>query len=229
MANLRFLIISTRIFKAQLIMLPTITMPRSLRTLNPIRWIHLAYMVIAAVLGLGSWWINGWVFQNLEVSAGINLIYWPHGIRVLTVLLFGLPGALGLTLSGFIVSPLIYADQIWMTVLAPFVSGLAPYAARRMILLERTQELPHLERLSPKTLISLVTLSALFNAGGHTLLRIASGFGENHPAEFCAMLAGDLLGALTLLFGLNLALRAWYKIVQSGRRAKPESWTTNDE
>jgi hypothetical protein len=210
-------------------MRPTITMPRTLRTLNPIRWIHLVYTFIAGALGIGSWWINGLVFQNLEVSSGINLIYWPHGIRVLTVLLFGFPGAVGLTLSGFIVSPSIYAGQIWMASLAPLVSGLAPYAARRMILLERTRELPHLERLSPKTLISLVTLSALFNAGGHTLLRIASGFGENHPAEFCAMLAGDLLGALTLLFGLSLVLLAWGKVMRSGRKAKPESWTTNDE
>jgi len=100
------------------------------------------------------------------------------------------------------------------TALAPFVSGLAPYAARRIILLERTSESPHLERLSPKTLISLVTLSALFNAGGHTLLRVASGFGENHPAEFCAMLAGDLLGALTLLFGLKLLLLAVDKLIR---------------
>jgi len=198
-------------------MIPTITMPRPLRTLrilSPIRSIHLVYMLIGAALGTGSWWINGLVFQNLEVTSGINLIYWPHGIRVLTVLLFGLPGALGLTLSGFIVSSSIYSGQMWMTALAPFVSGLAPYAARRLVLLERTSESPHLERLSPKTLISLVTLSALFNAGGHTLLRVASGFGENHPAEFCAMLAGDLLGALTLLFGLKLLLLAVDKLIR---------------
>jgi hypothetical protein len=201
-------------------MMLAITMPRTLRALrilSPIRWIHLVYMVIAAVLGIGSWWINGWVFQNLEVSSGINLVYWPHGIRVLTVLLFGLPGALGLTLAGFMVSPSIYTDQIWMMTFAPFISGLAPYAARRVILLERTGESPHLELLSPKTLISLVTLSALFNAGGHTVLRIASDFGDNHPAEFCAMLAGDLLGALTLLFGLRLLLLAWDKLVRSNR------------
>jgi len=196
-----------------------INMPPTPRALQQIQWIHLGYVAIAAILGLGSWWINGLFFQNFEVSSGINLIYWPHGIRVLTVLLFGLPGALGLTLSSFLVSPLIYADQIWMTVFAPFVSGLAPYAARRVILLERTSESPHLERLSPKTLISLVTLSALFNAGGHTLLRVASGFGENHAAEFCAMLAGDLLGALTLLFGLRLILLAWEKLIQSKSRA----------
>lgn len=199
-----------------------ITMPRTLRALrilNPIRWIHLVYMVIAAVLGIGSWWINGLIFQNLEVSSGINLVYWPHGIRVLTVLLFGLPGALGLTLAGFMVSPSIYTDQIWMMTFAPFVSGLAPYAARRVILLERTGESSHLELLSPKTLISLVTLSALLNSGGHILLRIASDFGDNHPAEFCAMLAGDLLGALTLLFGLRLLLLAWDKLVRSDRSA----------
>jgi len=193
-------------------MVLTVAMSRSLRILKPIRWIHLAYLLIAAILGLGSWWINGLLFQRFEVSAGINLIYWPHGIRVLTVLLFGLPGALGLTLSSFVVSPSIYPDKIWMTALAPLVSGLAPYAARRVILFERTTESPHLRRLSPKTLISLVTLSALFNAGGHTLLRVVSGFGENHAAEFCAMLAGDLLGALTLLYGLRFLLLAWDRL-----------------
>jgi len=217
MADLRFLITSTRIIQIRFIMMLAINMPRTLRafrTLNPIRWIHLGYALISAVLGIGSWWINGLIFESLEVSAGINLIYWPHGIRVLTVLLFGWPGALGLTLSGFIVSSSIYSGQMWMTLLTPFVSGLAPYAARRIILLERTSESPHLKRLSPKTLISLVTLSALFNAGGHTLLRVASGFGENHPAEFCAMLAGDLLGALTLLFGLKLLLLAVDKVIR---------------
>ena len=189
-----------------------IKMSRRYLAMGPIRAIHLAYMLIAALLGTGSWWINGLFFKGLEVSAGINLIYWPHGVRVLMVLLFGLPGALGLTLSGFFVAQTVYPGQLWMAALAPVISGLAPYAARRLVLLERTRELPHLERLSPKTLISLVTLSALFNAGGHTLLRIASGFGENHPAEFCAMLAGDLLGALTLLFGLRLILLAWDKL-----------------
>jgi hypothetical protein len=188
---------------------------RTLFSMGPIRWIHVAYALVAAILGTGSWWLNGLLFQGLEVSSGINLIYWPHGVRVLMVLLFGFPGALGLTFAGFLVSSSIYPGQMWLTALAPFVSGLAPYVARRVILLERTSESPNLERLSSKTLISLVTLSALFNAGGHTLLRIASGFGDNHPAEFCAMLAGDLLGALTLLFGFRLILLAWDKLSRS--------------
>jgi hypothetical protein len=33
------------------------------------------------------------------------------------------------------------------------------------------------------------------------------------------MLAGDLLGALTLLFGLRLLLLAWDKLVRSDRSA----------
>jgi hypothetical protein len=82
------------------------------------------------------------IFENLEVSSRINLIFWPQGIPVLVVLLFGLPGALGLMLSSFIVSPSIYPGQMWMTVLAPFVSGPAPFAARRVFLLGRTSNRP---------------------------------------------------------------------------------------
>jgi hypothetical protein len=49
-------------------------------------------------------------------------------------------------------------------------------------------------------LISIATVSALLNAGGHTILRIASGIEGHHGQEFAAMLLGDLLGALALLY-----------------------------
>ena len=98
--------------------------------------IRLAYVIIAGTLGVATWWVNGFVFQHLEVSPGINLIYWPHGVRVLVVLLFGFPGAMGLTLSAFWVAPVVYSDEPTLSVLTPLVGGLAPYAARRIVLVE---------------------------------------------------------------------------------------------
>ena len=165
--------------------------------------IQLAYVIIAGALGAASWWINGVIFQPLEVASGINLVYWPHGVRVLMVLLFGFPGALGLTISAFWVAPIVYSEDPWLSTFTPLVSGFAPYVARRLLLVETSGEASNLAGLSSERLISIVTLSALFNAGGHILLRFSVKDGGNYPAEFCAMLVGDLLGALSLLYGIK--------------------------
>jgi hypothetical protein len=171
--------------------------------------IRLAYVVIAGVLGVASWWLNGIVFQHFEVSPGINLVYWPHGVRVLAVLLFGLPGAIGLTLSAFLVAPIVYFNEPSLSLLTPFVGGMAPYLARRIVLVETTRESANLSGLRSAHLISIVTLSALFNAGGHTILRLSVTYGGNYAAEFCAMLAGDILGALSLLYAIKLGVMAF--------------------
>jgi hypothetical protein len=174
--------------------------------------IRLGYVIIAGMLGLASWWVNGFVFQHIEVSSGINLVYWPHGVRVLVVLLFGFSGAIGLTVSAFWVAPVVYSDEPTLSVLTPLVGGMAPYVARRIVLVETTHASAYLGHLRPETLISIVTLSALFNASGHILLRFSVNYGGNYPAEFCAMLAGDILGALSLLYAIKLSLVAFERL-----------------
>jgi len=179
---------------------------------SQIHLIRLAYVIISGALGFATWWVNGFVFQHFEVSPGINLVYWPHGVRVLVVLLFGFSGAIGLTLSSFLIAPIVYSDERWLWILTPLVSGLAPYVARRIVLVETMRESAYLGSLRPEKLISIVTLSALFNAGGHSLLRLSVDYGENYPAEFCAMLAGDILGALSFLYAIKLTVIAFERI-----------------
>ena len=157
---------------------------------------------------MAAWWFNGFVFRYFEVSPGINLVYWPHGVRILVILLFGFSGALGLTLAALFVAPSVYPNTPWLWMLAPLIGGFAPYAARRIILVEFSGESAHLTGLRPETLISIVSLSALLNSGGHILVRYSLDYGENYASEFCAMLAGDTLGALSFLYGIKFCSTA---------------------
>ena len=48
------------------------------------------FVCFYAFVGIAAWWINGYIFSTYEVAQGVNLIYWPHGLRVVLTLLFEL-------------------------------------------------------------------------------------------------------------------------------------------
>lgn len=61
---------------------------------------HLAHVGITLVSFLVLNWLNELAFIRLEQSAGINWVFLPAGIRLLSTLLFGLAGFEGLLLAG---------------------------------------------------------------------------------------------------------------------------------
>jgi hypothetical protein len=40
------------------------------------------FVCFCAFVGIAAWWVNGFIFSTYEVAQGVNLIYWPHGLRV---------------------------------------------------------------------------------------------------------------------------------------------------
>ncbi len=153
--------------------------------------------VVVYVLSL---WLNEEIFRHTEFLNGINWIYLPTGIRLLSTLLLGVDGAIGLVLSGLIVDFGYYFphDPVRAIVGAIF-SAIGPYAVYRMAL-ERYGLKASLTNLTPKRLLVLALAVALANS---TLHNIWFGLTEKTPdllESFCTMFAGDLLGALILLY-----------------------------
>ena len=164
------------------------------------------FVLICSVAGVAAWWMNGYLFDRFEVTQGVNLVYWPHGLRVVLTILFERYAAIGLTLGAYAVSGMIWPDDVLLRWFAPLVGGCAAYLAMRLLLNVPTDMASRLRGLSPSMLISIGTVSALINAGGHTLLRILAGIEGDHGQEFAAMLLGDLLGALVLLYLLKFSI-----------------------
>ena len=65
------------------------------------------FTVIGAVLWLGFLPFYDWLFSWTEHVPGINWVYLPHGVRMMSVLLLGAAGALGFTLGAVIYTQLI--------------------------------------------------------------------------------------------------------------------------
>lgn len=178
--------------------------------------LRLGFVVICALAAVGAWWLNGYLFKHYEVTEGVNLIYWPHGLRVVLTLLFERYAVLGLAIGAYSVVSTIWPDDWVMRSFAPIVGASAAYLAMRMLLSSQGGLPSRIKGLTPAVLIAIGTVSALINSGGHTALRIVSGIEGHHSEEFMAMFVGDLLGALLLLyvFKLLLVMANYYKVVK---------------
>ena len=94
--------------------------------------IRLALIMLSAVLWAGFWFLNSWLLSDLDYATGISLIYFPAGVRLLIVLVFGVWGALGIALS----NPLLFIhafgqQSIVELLLNSLIAGFVPLFVAR--------------------------------------------------------------------------------------------------
>lgn len=167
-------------------------------------------VIASAVLWAGFWYFSQWFFASASYAKGISLIYFPAGIRLAIVLLFGVWGAIGIALS----NPLLFLTEFgqqsaWAIILNSLISGFVPLLVARVVqrLLGIDGELVHLRPAHLPLLalaVSVVTPLA-FNLQFLFL-------GEEHIAalwkNMTAMMLGDFLGCLVVLVLVRVAIAA---------------------
>jgi hypothetical protein len=153
--------------------------------------------VIVYVLTLA---LDELIFVHGASPSVIDWIYLPTGIRLLSTLLLGVDGAIGLLISGLIVDFFHYFphDPIRATAGAIFSAG-GPYAVYRLAL-ERYGLKASLTNLTPRHLLVLAFAVAFANSTLHHIWFALTGSTQNWLESYCKMFAGDLLGAVILLY-----------------------------
>lgn len=252
-------------------------------SLGPRVLLRLAMIVASGTLWVLCWEANRLLFQALEVAPGINLVFFPHGMRVLLSLLFGFWGATGIALTSALTTRELWGSAPLTAFVLPLVSGYCAWIAHQLVKRgsnpadqgtrpDGARSSPRdLEGLGParinsSSLIALVCLSAILNSGGHigtyaltTWLeqhdtassttsqvdrphpgnpihaipesgkdpaRLPSEAGSSNPTgmkasfaqSFAAMLCGDLLGGLILLYSLRWFVLAAIRLGAGPRR-----------
>lgn len=175
-----------------------------------------ALTLVSAVLFVSFFELNQWLFSSLEYSQGISWVFLPAGFRVILVLAFGLPGALGLMLGSWFIDSEALLSPSW---LFPFfngvVSGLTPWLVMKYL---NRLGLPGLQ-LQTMTAQGLLQLTLIFSAAsafGHQMVWwLLERPGSNLWVDVWPMFIGKALGALLMLYGMKWVLNAW----QVGRRA----------
>ena len=165
---------------------------------------------LAAVAGIAAlwvclYWLNDWAFDFLDKTQAASWIFLPAALRLIAVLVWGLPGALGLWIGTMVTSSQVFGSWTPAVLIAAPMSALAPLLA--VALMRKPLGLrPDLGGLSVGTLAQLAVASASCSALLHSLVFLWLNDPRANPADILIMLFGDLVGTLVVVYALKLLL-----------------------
>jgi hypothetical protein len=165
--------------------------------------LHFWSIVGTVVVYVLSLWLNELIFTRTEFLRGVNWIYLPTGVRLVSALLLGGDGAIGLLVAGLIVDFYYYFphDPV-RAIVGAIISAAGPYAVYRLAL-ERYQLRASLTNLTPKRLLFLALAVAITNSVLHHIWFALTGDTQNLVERFFMMFVGDLSGAMILLYAMK--------------------------
>lgn len=161
---------------------------------------------------------NTAVASSLTFGIGVNWIYLPAGLRLFLTLIFGLSGAIGISIASFFIS--YYGDfsqDLTLCIGIGVISGFAPYLAR-VFILKNMQLESDLSNLNIYKLGACILLYAFLSAGLHQWWFSTMGLDEagtlNH---FAVMVFGDVLGSLLLIAVVKSGMDLLKRFKQTAR------------
>ncbi|MCP3727486.1 hypothetical protein M3I53_30935 [Paraburkholderia sp. CNPSo 3272] len=165
--------------------------------------LHVWSIAATVIAFLASLWINQEVFAHTSFVRGVNWIYLPSGVRLLSTLLVGADGFLGLLLAGLLVDFVYWFPHDPVRAIAGAVLGsLAPYLVYRLAL-EYYDLRATLTNLTPKRLLILAVAYSVANPLFHHLWFALTGATTEWFESFFSMFVGDLAGALIMLYTMK--------------------------
>jgi len=144
--------------------------------------------------------LNNALFTSFSFSAGVNWIFLPSGLRLAFILVFGVWGAIGITLASFTIHLLFYFDGSFVSAVGTgLISGFAPLLARA-ICVDLIKLDVELKNLSAGTLLKVAVVFAVSSPVLHQIWFTLRGQTENFMNNTAVMAIGDLTGTLVVLY-----------------------------
>ncbi|MGZ5153552.1 MAG: hypothetical protein ACXWC5_26315 [Burkholderiales bacterium] len=186
---------------------------------------HLGEVGITLLAFLGFNWMNELVFMRLEQSNGINWVFIPAGIRLLSTMRFERAGFEGLLLAGIYLNFFHFDFHSDFRAWSGAVAGaLGPYLAALMVKHWFDLE-PSLKGLTAHRLLFTGVLCGLMSPIlHHTFIWVLSGHVD--WTALSAMIIGDTVGILIVLSLAKGAIALTDRYVPAGHFVR--RWTSLD-
>jgi hypothetical protein len=157
-----------------------------------------------AILYFVGFYANDALFSDLEHHRGAHWIFLPAGLRLLSILLLGSIGALGIFLGSLLVALTMGQSTAIGMIVESLISAGAPLLTYYLAL--RYGLSVDLKNLNAKSLFLLATVFAAASALMHSLWYATQGVAESFAASFLAMFVGNLLGTIIVLYVIRVSL-----------------------
>lgn len=166
-----------------------------------------ALALTSAVLFVGFFQFNDWIFSSFQYSEGINWVFLPAGFRVILVLTMGLPGAIGLMLGSWFIDSAAFTATAWFfPCFNGVVSGLTPWLVMMYLTRQGWLE-PQMRQM---TAMRLLQVTIIFSAASAMSDQLVWWSLEKPDANIWVdvwpMFVGNALGALLMLYGMKFVI-----------------------
>ena len=169
---------------------------------------RLQFMMVLAtiVLFLLMLAINEWLFKQAEYLPGINWIYLPAGVRLLSTLVFGGAGAIGLLIVSWLVSFLLFfPDDFMRAFVGGIVATIAPYGVYKCV--QHAYGLHgSLANLTPGRLLVCILACSFASPLLHHIWFALNNDPKPLLEGFMVMFIGDLNGTLLVVYAVKAGL-----------------------
>jgi len=173
--------------------------------------LHIVPVAGTALVFVLSLWLNQVIFAHTEFVRGVNWIYLPSGVRLLSTLLLGGDGALGLLIASWLVDFFYFFPQDPVRSFAGgIIATVAPYAVYRLAR-EWYGLQASLANLTPNRLLILALAYSVANPLLHHIWFALRGNTHDIVERFFVMVAGDLAGALIVLYIAKVCLAVVFR------------------
>jgi hypothetical protein len=170
------------------------------------------------VLGIIVWMLAWWVQMGparplFNFAPGVELPFFPAGVRTLAVFAFGFPGAVGIFIGSLVTYFLYFPEMLGVspmgTIGCAAASAFSSYVAMRLIC--AWNNIPQtLEGLTFKSISWIVITQSLLSASLHQFLYHSEQMSGEYVAasitttlfNWGAMATGDALGSVAVLFAV---------------------------
>ncbi len=162
---------------------------------------------LSAVLFVGFFQLNAWIFASLEYSHGISWIFLPAGFRVILVLVLGSSGAVGLMLGSWYIDREMFGGSSEMlAIMNGVVSGFTPWVILKY-LTTRQWLSQQLHALTTRQLLNTTLVFSGASAITHQLLWLVLERPNVNPwVDVWPMFFGNVTGALLMLYSFKFLL-----------------------
>jgi hypothetical protein len=161
-------------------------------------------VLLVTLLWVLLYQLNMAVFHKLLFSTYVTWIFLPSGIRLISVIIFGRLGVLGLFI-GALITYYLNGFTLGNPFIVATISAVNPYMAvltsRFLLNIDDV-----FTELSAKKLLVISLISAAFNSFSHQLylhLRDMAGF----PSDAFVMFYGDFFGALIVMYLMSIIIK----------------------
>ena len=168
--------------------------------------------VLGVIVWMLAWWLQmGPARPLFNFAPGVELPFFPAGVRTLAVFVFSFPGAIGIFIGSLVTYFLYFPEMLNVSPLGTIgcaaASAFSSYIAMRLVCV--WNRIPQtLESLTLKNISWIVITQSVLSASLHQYLYHSQQLSSDYAAEphsttlfnWGAMATGDALGSMAVLF-----------------------------